>query len=97
MSAPERKSSKEIELAGAGWTKQFCATGSRIQEATELYESMGLEVHLEPVRVEDLGCSECLHGPFEVLGDCAVIYTRPREKKKGKRIPDTHKRDEDLW
>lgn len=97
MSAPERKSSREIELARAGWTKQFCATGPRIREATELYESMGLEVHLEPVRVEDLGCSECLQGPFEVLGDCAVLYTRPAKKMKEKGAPSTRGKDDDLW
>ena len=91
------KSPREEELLKEGWTKQFSASGSRLQEAAELYESMGLEVHFEPVREEDLGCSECLSGPSGLLSDCSVIYTRPIEKKKGKQTPDTHKQDDDLW
>lgn len=94
---PERKSSREIELVGEGWTKQFCATGSRIQEATELYESMGFEVLLEPVRVEDLGCSECLEGPAAPLSDCSVIYTRPKKDGESKKSAGARKRDDELW
>lgn len=97
MSVPERKSSREIELVGEGWTKQFCATGARIQEATELYESMGFEVHLEPVRVEDLGCSECLESPAAPLSDCLVIYTRPKKKGASGKSAGGRKRDDELW
>ncbi len=97
MSVPERKSSRESELASQGWTKQYCASGSRIQEAAELYESIGLAVHLEPVRLEDLGCSECLHGPIGSLGDCYVIYTRPRKHGENKELPGTQKPEDELW
>lgn len=88
------RSLREETLLKEGWTKQFCASGSRLQEGAELYESMGLEVHFEPVRVEDLGCSQCLEGPFGSLGDCSVIYTRPRKKGKA---PDAGKQNDDLW
>ncbi|MFQ5851171.1 MAG: hypothetical protein ACE5JU_11370 [Candidatus Binatia bacterium] len=88
------RSSREQELLSEGWTKQFCASGSRLQEAAELYRSIGLEVHFEPLREEDLDCSECLQGAF---GDCAVIYTRPGKKAKGRGTPDAHREDEDLW
>lgn len=94
---PETKSSTEQELISQGWTRQFCASGSRIQEASELYESMGLEVHLEPVRVEDLDCSECFQEPAGTLGDCYVIYTRPRDEGEDKKSPGAKKREDDLW
>jgi hypothetical protein len=97
VSAPERKSSSESELVSQGWTKRFCASGSRVQEAVELYESIGLEVHLEPVRVEDLGCAECLQGPFGSLGDCYVIYTRPRKQGADKELPGARKPEDELW
>jgi hypothetical protein len=91
------RSTKGEELLKEGWTKQFCASGSRIQEAAELYESMGLEVHLEPLREEDLGCSECLQGPFGAFGDCAVIYTRPKGKTEDNKSQDTKRQNDDLW
>jgi hypothetical protein len=88
---------REEELLKEGWTKQFCASGSRIQEAADLYESMGLEVRFEPVREEDLGCSEWLAGPSGPLSDCSVIYTRPGKKTKEKGTPNTHRKDDELW
>lgn len=89
---PEKSGSRERELIDQGWTKQFSASGPRLREAAELYESTGLEVHLEPVRVEDLGCSECFQGPATAPGDWYVIYTRPR-----KEAPGAKKQDNDLW
>ncbi len=71
----------ERELIKEGWTKQFFASGSRLREATELYKSMGLEVHLKPMQAEDFGCSEChLSEPPDAIDNCYVIYTRPRAK-----------------
>jgi hypothetical protein len=96
-SALDKKSSREEELVSHGWAKQFCATGSRIQEAAELYESMGLEVLREPLRIEDLDCSQCFEGPSGSVGDCVVIYTRPLVDRKEEGQPGGRKRDEDLW
>ena len=87
------KPRREEELVKHGWTRQFLASGPRLHEATGLYESVGLEVHLEPARAEDLACSEC-----HVEQSCAtiegwyVIYTRPREKAK-----DGPSDEEELW
>lgn len=97
MSVTERKSSRATELISQGWTKQFCAGGSRVQEAAELYASMGLKVHLEPVQVEDLGCAECFQGPFGSLGDCYVIYTRPSKHGEDKKLPGSRKPEDELW
>ncbi len=68
----------EEALVKQGWTRQFLASGPRLREATELYESMGLEVHLEPARTADLACPECQppQASATVEGWC-VIYTRP--------------------
>jgi hypothetical protein len=49
----------EEELLKLGWTKQFLASGSRLEEASASYASIGLEVHLEPAQAKDLACSEC--------------------------------------
>ena len=82
----------EDELLGQGWTKQFLASGSRLKEATELYQSMGLEVHLEPARAEDLACSECHpQQPSMTIEGWYVIYTRPKGAGEGS------KQDEELW
>ena len=92
------KSPGEQELIKEGWTKQFFASGSRLQEATELYKSMGLEVHLKPMQVEDFGCSNChLPDPPDAIDNCYVIYTRPRAKTDEKGSPDTPGGEEELW
>ena len=88
---PAESPSREDELLQQGWTKRFLASGSRLKEATELYESMGLEVHLEPVRAEDLACSECHpQQPSATVEGWYVIYTHPRAGKGSKQ-------DEELW
>lgn len=90
---PARRSDREEELVSQGWTKQFLASDPRLHEATGLYESVGLEVHLEPARAEDLACSECQPPqPSATVEGWYVIYTRPREKAK-----DGPGEEEELW
>jgi len=87
------KRGREDDLLGQGWSRQFLASGSRLEEATEFYQSMGLEVHLEPARAEDLACSECHpQQPSTTIEGWYVIYTRP---KQGTVDADTQ--DEELW
>ena len=93
----EVRNPREEELIKEGWIKQFCTSGSRIQEAAELYESMEMEVHLEPMRAEDLSCSQCLQGPLGAFCDCAVIYTRPKEKKWKKSSQGIRRQKDELW
>jgi len=67
----------EETLIAEGWTRQFNASEPRLSEALELYEEMGLEVHLEPVVVDpDSGeCQKC----FEDEPDrYKIIWTRPK-------------------
>jgi hypothetical protein len=54
----------------------------RLSELVELYEGLGLEVRLEPLREEDrVGrCSACYEGDLERY---RVIFTRPAGEDAG--------------
>jgi hypothetical protein len=83
----------EEELLKQGWTKQFLASGSRLQEASASYASIGLEVHLEPAQAKDLACSECQPPqPSATVEGWYVIYSRPRPEAEC-----AGRQDEDLW
>lgn len=76
-----KATSREKELRREGWERQFTADEPRLSEAVELYRSLGLEVHLEPVGADELdqACQAC----FQVDGDrYKTIYTRPRRGEK---------------
>ncbi len=73
--------SREEELGREGWERRFTADEPRLSEAVELYRSLGLEVHLEPVvpGEVDEACQAC----FQVDGHrYKTIYTRPRWREK---------------
>jgi len=84
---PGRKSSVEEKLRKNGWVKRTTIGEPRLSECVELYESLGFEVHLEPVVLSELDeeCRKC----YELEGDSGTlktIYTRPKtEKKKTKK------------
>gem|GEM_PF-197793 len=69
--------SREKELESQGWVRQFVAEEPRLSEAVELYLSLGMEVHLEPLELdepqEEGQCTECLRGSRDRM---RVIYTR---------------------
>ena len=67
------KSTRQAELEAQGWTACFVADEPRLSEAVELYESLGLEVHLEPLRPDSDECTTCLENS---LDRCKMIYTR---------------------
>jgi hypothetical protein len=71
---PIRREKRDAELAREGWRRRFIGGGPRLDEIVQLYESLGHQVLLEPLTVEELA-EEC--------GDCRlalqlfrVIYTR---------------------
>lgn len=84
---------REDELIKAGWMKRFVANEPRLREAVELYQSMGYEVHLEPLPLVDCDsgdeesqeCRECFKG-FE--DQYKIIYTRPQKGES---------EESDLW
>ena len=61
-------------LARDGWERRFVAVGSRLDEATALYEQLGFAVRLEPPTEADLReeCSDC----YAELLRYRVVYTR---------------------
>ncbi len=61
----------------AGWERRFLADPVRAREAAELYEHMGFEVALDPVRPEDLepGCADCA---LVSAAGFRMVYTRRR-------------------
>jgi len=64
------------ELEEEGWTRMFTATEPRLSEAVEIYETLGYEVRLEDIDMEDEeDCKECVEGFEESI---KVIYTRPK-------------------
>jgi len=86
------KCTSEDELFKQGWTKQFLASGTRLQEATESYASLGFDVHLESAQAKDLACSECQPPqPSATVEGWYVIYTRLRPDSESTREED------ELW
>lgn len=66
---------RDRELAPDGWTRRFVAAPPRLGEAVALYESLGLEVLLDPLRDDELEREEC-RGCVLALSVFRVIYTR---------------------
>jgi hypothetical protein len=71
------KMTRDEQLLAQGWIRQFTTDEPRLGEAKEMYEEMGLEVHLEEVVIDPNSetCQMC----FEQ--DCdryKTIWTRPK-------------------
>jgi hypothetical protein len=63
------------ELEKEGWIKRTTIDEPRLSEIVLEYESLGYEVHLEPVKLEDLGevCKKCYLSQIDKL---KTIYIR---------------------
>jgi len=66
---------RETVLVREGWTRRFASAPPRLDEMVELYRSIGLEVHLEPV--EPGGPADACRGCAVTLGPSRTIWTRP--------------------
>lgn len=73
----ERNLLKEETLKEEGWVKQNTIGEPRLSELVELYESMGFEVHLEPLNCQDEECTACFAHEGE---NVKTIYTRQKSK-----------------
>ena len=71
----ESESSPAPPLIVAGWERRFLADPVQVREATALYESLGFEVHTEPLQPTELGpqCEAC---QLAVCHTYMTIYTR---------------------
>jgi hypothetical protein len=71
-------STREEQLKAEGWIRQFVTEEPRLSEAVELYKSLGNEVLLEPVTMDDLEeCGVCFAGSTDRY---KLIYTRSLKK-----------------
>ncbi len=63
------------ELEKEGWIKRTTIDEPRLSEIILEYESLGYEVHLEPVKLEDLG-EECKRCYLSQIGKLKTVYVR---------------------
>ena len=64
----------EEKLIKEGWVKQATYDDPRLTEMVEIYEKIGLEVHLEPFNAKnENGCSDCMQ---QIPDQFMTIYTR---------------------
>jgi len=67
---------RQEALALQGWEKQATYDEPRLSEMAEVYEEIGLEVHLEPFHPdEEPGCTGCMAMMPEQY---KTIYTRKK-------------------
>ncbi len=67
---------REEELVKEGWERKFVSMEPRLSEMAELYESLGLEVLLEPLPPkEETGSAEGCDA-----SGCTVCFDADREK-----------------
>lgn len=74
--APACEPAVHRELAREGWERRFVGGPPRLEEIVELYESLGLEVRLEPLDPGELA-DECA-GCRLALALYRAVYTRRR-------------------
>ena len=71
----------EDGLRAQGWTRQNTIDEPRLSELVKMYEDLGLEVHLEPLHLEEEDrCDDCLKVDPDRF---RTIYTRPRKNGNG--------------
>ena len=66
------------ELEKEGWIKRTTIDEPRLSEIVEEYESLGFDVHLEPVKVEDLD-EECRRCYQNQINKIRTVYVRKRK------------------
>jgi hypothetical protein len=70
------KPSREEELAREGWVKQITYDEPRLAELAQMYQDLGLEIHLEPFDPDaEPGCAECVRCTPDRY---KTIYTRKK-------------------
>lgn len=79
MAEANQAADRHKKLIEAGWERRFTAEEPRLTEMTESYESLGLEVLVEPGAADE--GQEC-RGCFDLEGfqdRYKTIYTRGRQ------------------
>jgi len=73
----ERKGLKEKELEKRGWVKQTTIGEPRLSEIVELYKSLGYEVRLESVELDELD-EECRRCYESEVDEVKTVYVRKK-------------------
>jgi hypothetical protein len=65
---------QDAALVRDGWTRRSVAEPPRLDEILALYQTLGFDVHLEPMAADALGpcCDQCA----PALVAARVVYTR---------------------
>jgi len=68
----------ERKLEKEGWVRQTTIGEPRLSEIVELYKSLGYEVHLEPVTLDELDeeCRKCYEGEIDKV---KTVYIRKKK------------------
>ncbi|MDH4221436.1 MAG: hypothetical protein OEV19_01690, partial [Candidatus Bathyarchaeota archaeon] len=69
---------REKELGEEGWVKQTTIGEPRLGEIVELYKSLGYEVRLEPVRLDELD-EECRRCYESEIDEVKTVYVRKKK------------------
>ena len=66
------------ELEKEGWVKRTTIDEPRLSEITELYKSLGYEVRVEPVKLDELDeeCRRCYQNQIDKI---RTVYVRKRK------------------
>jgi hypothetical protein len=71
----------EEKLIQQGWAKKATYDEPRLSEMVDMYDKIGLDVHLEPFNPEnEKGCTGCMQLTPELY---KTIYTRKKADGKG--------------
>ncbi len=70
------------EMKKEGWVKRTTIGEPRLSEIVELYKSLGYEVHVEPVTLDELDedCRRCYENEIDKLG---TVYVRKKKRDVG--------------
>jgi len=86
---PDERVATRAERIAAGWQRRFVVDPSRVVDMVRLYQELGYETAVDPIRPEDLPSDEMAGEASDRVdprcGDCRlvtmrwlhVIYTRP--------------------
>jgi len=69
---------KEKKLEEEGWIKQTTIGEPRLSEIVELYKSLGYEVRLEPVKLDELD-EECRRCYEDEIHEVKTVYIRKKK------------------
>jgi len=64
-----------------GWIRRFTVESARADEYVRLYQSLGDEVLIEPLRPDLMKPQECTACFMAADSNCVVIYSRPRPQE----------------